>query len=560
MTKDLIGCILPADASTNLLSDRSSSLILVVLRQRRVFCAPSHISLALAALVASACGRFDFGVGGGGPCASAIDCDDGNPCTDDACVVDTCQHVDNTASCDDGDACTVGDQCTLGVCGAGAATGCPAQLRVIDRSVGVDDGSARVAGTGALAIVGTTATFATPLPDNIGVGDALEYDANGDGTLDALAFVHQRLSAQVYLVRDSAGATPAPTASATAKWSVFRAYLSLANAVDMGDGGTHNPNITVAAFDGYGAGRNLVANNEQWSFACYDDGAVDTVGVGICDTMYARSCSTGWTTDASHFLRIYTPTDPSEVGTSQRHRGIWGTGYQRSDGIIMLEGFVHLDGMSIKRTTTGIGRSYYVETEGSGGEVWISNSFGWSTLQGASKIYDIWDTGVAATGGTYTRYWLWNDIAYNETIGDARSGFYLNSNRADVHVESCTSYVAGGGAYYQSSTAHVTLTNCLGYSAANLAFAADDGFDSVTTSVSNDGSLDGTGSGNAWGQPTAFVDIASVNVHLDPTGANPAIRGHGTDLSASTIPFSTDIDGDARPPLGWDIGADQVPP
>ena len=533
-----------------------------MLRQRCVLRAVSHLWLALAVLVAFACGRIDFGVGTA-PCASAADCDDGNPCTDDTCVAGSCQHVDNSAPCDDGDACTVGDQCTLGVCGAGAATGCTAQPRVIDRSVGVSDGSALVVGTGALAIVGTTATFATALPDNIGVGDALEYDSNGDGAPDALAFIHGRLSAQVYLVRDSAGATPLATASATTGWSLFRAYLSLADAVDMVDGGTHNPNITVAAFDGYGAGRDLVANNEQWSFACYDDGAVDSVGVEICDTMYARSCTTGWTTDASHFLRISTPTDPSEVGTSQRHRGTWGTGYQRSDGIIMFEGFVHLDGMSIKRTATGIQRTYYVETEGSGGEVWISNSFGWSTLQGQWKIYDIWDTGVPATSTTYTGYWLWNDIAYNETTGDTRGGFYLNSNRADAHVENCTSYVAGGGAFYQSSTAQVTLTNCLGYSATNAAFGADDGFEAVTTSVSNDGSLNGiaNGSGNAWNQPPAFVDVANVNLHLDPSAAaNPAIRGHGADLSASTIPFATDIDGDPRPSGSWDIGADQVAP
>jgi len=533
------------------------------LRKRATLEAPIYLLLALAPLVVSACGRIDFNLLGGPPCSTDRDCDDANACTDDACVTGACQHVDNTAPCDDGDVCTVSDRCTLGVCGAGPATGCPAAVHVIDRSLGVGDGSALVAGSGALAIVGTTATFATPLPANIGIGDVLEYDSNGDGSPDALAFVHQRLSAQVYLVRDAAGATPPPTTTSNTAWSMRRAYLSLADAVDSTAGGTHNPNVTAAAFDGYGSGRDLVANNEQWNFACYDDGAIDTVGVSICSTAYTRSCSAGWTTDASHFLRTYTPTVTNEVGTSQRHHGTWGSGYRRSDGIIMLEGFVHLDGMSIKHDAVGIGRMYYVETEGSGGDVWIANSFGWSTLQGDWKIYDIWDTGVAATGAASTSYWLWNDIAYNETLTDPRSGFYLNSNRADAHVENCTAYVMGGGAFYESSTARATVTNSLGYSAANPAFFADDGFQAVTNSVSNDGSLDAiaNGSSNAWGQSPAFVAVSTVDLHLDPTpGLNPSIRGKGVDLSASTIPFSTDIDGDVRPTGAWDIGADQVAP
>jgi hypothetical protein len=46
-----------------------------------------------------------------------LDCDDGNPCTDDLCdPVLGCVHVNNTAPCDDGDLCTSGDQCQGGTC------------------------------------------------------------------------------------------------------------------------------------------------------------------------------------------------------------------------------------------------------------------------------------------------------------------------------------------------------------------------------------------------------------------------------------------------------------
>jgi hypothetical protein len=46
-------------------------------------------------------------------------CNDGNPCTDDACVAGVCQNTANTAPCEDGEFCTVGDTCAAGVCVAG---------------------------------------------------------------------------------------------------------------------------------------------------------------------------------------------------------------------------------------------------------------------------------------------------------------------------------------------------------------------------------------------------------------------------------------------------------
>jgi hypothetical protein len=43
-------------------------------------------------------------------------CDDGNPCTNDACGGTGCTHTNNTNACNDGIACTVGDQCSGGMC------------------------------------------------------------------------------------------------------------------------------------------------------------------------------------------------------------------------------------------------------------------------------------------------------------------------------------------------------------------------------------------------------------------------------------------------------------
>ena len=62
-----------------------------------------------------------------GQCAFAglVDCDDGNGCTDDWCEPDAgCGHAPNTAPCDDGNSCTAGDSCAGGQCLGGAALNC----------------------------------------------------------------------------------------------------------------------------------------------------------------------------------------------------------------------------------------------------------------------------------------------------------------------------------------------------------------------------------------------------------------------------------------------------
>jgi len=57
------------------------------------------------------------------PGAGGRPCDDGDPCTDDACLETGCVHQPNLVACDDGDPCTVLDRCSGGVC-AGAPMGC----------------------------------------------------------------------------------------------------------------------------------------------------------------------------------------------------------------------------------------------------------------------------------------------------------------------------------------------------------------------------------------------------------------------------------------------------
>ncbi len=69
----------------------------------------------------NACTTGDQCVNGWCGATGTLDCDDGDPCTNDACAPpDGCTYVMNAALCDDGDACTTGDHCQAGLCvGAG---------------------------------------------------------------------------------------------------------------------------------------------------------------------------------------------------------------------------------------------------------------------------------------------------------------------------------------------------------------------------------------------------------------------------------------------------------
>ncbi len=81
--------------------------------------------------------------------AAAVDCNDGKPCTADACDPATggCSHVPigDGGSCSDGDACTTGETCKSGACGGGVSTNCddgnPCTLDSCDSKAGCTNGA-----------------------------------------------------------------------------------------------------------------------------------------------------------------------------------------------------------------------------------------------------------------------------------------------------------------------------------------------------------------------------------------------------------------------------------
>jgi len=426
----------------------------------------------------------------------------------------------------------------------------PSGVVSIYRSVGPGQTSAKVtyATVGAMSITSGVATFAATPGVNIGVGDALQYASD-----TKLVFIHSRNSdGTQYTVRTAAGAVPANQAS-DSTWSIFRAYTSLANA----EKGVENTGIALALrnFDDWTAGgtaatddvgKNLVSALQMWYIACYAD-AADTTAVTV----------DGWTTDATHYMTIYTPTSTSQVGTSQRHSGKWNTNAYRlevasTDFVIyLLDDYVHLDGIQINAKGSGGYWNSGVNTDTSSYNIYVSNCIIKNTATGATYS-DRW--GIYAAGSNGRLRYLWNNIIYGFKYGaEVTTGGIINDYSA-IYSYNNTLYNNGvgiKGSYdYQRVKNNICYNNAADYSGT---------FNSNSTNnLSKDGNAPPY---NTYytGKTLTFTNTTagSEDLHLASTDTDAIAKG--ADLSADpNLAFTTDIDGQTRSGA-WSIGADQLP-
>ncbi|UCE58164.1 MAG: DNRLRE domain-containing protein [Phycisphaerales bacterium] len=145
-------------------------------------------------------------------CFTNSECDDSNPCTDDACVANVCENVANDSNpCDDGQACNVGESCSGGVCGGGSAPDCSQAgddcnaascdpngaegncdtLTTINDGGGCDEGDVCIVGS----TCGSGVCSGGAAPDCSQAGDdcnAASCDPSGaDGNCDALTPINE---------------------------------------------------------------------------------------------------------------------------------------------------------------------------------------------------------------------------------------------------------------------------------------------------------------------------------------------------------------------------------
>ena len=212
----------------------------------------------------------------------------------------------------------------------------PHSAKTYYRSAGTNAANLNVSGR-TVTISGSTATFSGAMPANVGIGDVLQYQVTGTFYL---AFISGRTSNTVYSVVTASGGAPQPAVGGTAV-GVYRAYTSLSRwqALDEND----SLDNTVENFD---TAYNLLTADAMIQLACYNDGPMnDSVNVDV------------WTTGPQNYIRIFTPVGSHQVGTSQRHTGVAGTGFRLAPvlagnlNIINLNtGYIRIEGLEIDGT------------------------------------------------------------------------------------------------------------------------------------------------------------------------------------------------------------------
>jgi hypothetical protein len=409
-------------------------------------------------------------------------------------------------------------------------------------------------GSPTITISSGTATFSTAQPDNVGVGDKITYNTS------SIAYITGRTSSTVYTVETATGGTPANVSGQTVN-SIKRTFNSLSSA---------NSNSHAASYlNTY----DLVTNNYVLHWPCYKDGVMDD----------SPSLSGSYTTNATHYIDIYTPKSTSEVGTSQRHTGIAGTGFVLKPVVssppgggyyvIVVNPDVHITGIEIDGSSVtnqqGIFAIYVNSAPTGAVNVFedliihdITNSSGTSTVAGIrtdyaqtyisnSIIYNITNNTTSASA-TY-------GIDYNAYGGSGTNYVYNNT----LYKISNTNAGNTGNAYgiYRSNGTVTAKNNAvLNVTSAGGSGYCYNGISTQAYNVSSDATASGTGSQtNKTSYSSYFVSTTSGSENLHLTGDSYSLWGsYGTNLSGDpNLPVTDDIDGDARDSSNPDIGADE---
>lgn len=283
-----------------------------------------------------------------------------------------------------------------------------------------------------------------------------------------------------------------------------------------GQGGDYT---TLAAWEA-GEQQDLVANDRYAIAEISGDWTGISDGPAVVD---------GWTSDADHYLHIYT------LG-SARHAGQWTASAYRiaanSHTLRVYSSHVRVVGLQLDLDNTSGSSKYGLVTRWNQGQVAVVVDACIARCQGTAALavgFDIEDT-----VGSQVR----NCVAYGFTATSSQGFFWLGSGG---RVRNCTAYDCASGFVGTNARAD----NC-------LAQACTDGFGpsllSASTHNCSDLAGDAPGS-NAVTGTAQFLDAGAGDFHLSPSDA--VARGAGADWSAD---FTTDIDGD--PIHTWSIGAD----
>jgi len=287
-----------------------------------------------------------------------------------------------------------------------------------------------------------------------------------------------------------------------------------------------------------GEAKDLVGADEIAVAECYNDGVMSESFLQI----------TGWTTDETHYIKIYTPE-------SERHDGIFDTGF-RYDGtsnyypcIWIRIPNVRIEGLQIEDNAN----SHVMSVDIPSGSGWVEICY--NLIRGRSNAEAKHALYVYTTPATVTVK-IWNNM-----LTRSGRGVDVASTGGPVYIYNCTLWALIRGIYARLGS-NVTAKNCValncggndffetGFFNANSNYNASTGSPPGFTHAPGDNSMHGQQDADNFVNPVGGAE----DLHLLETAP---IRGQGIDLSSDPIiPFNDDIDGNVRS-LQWDIGADQ---
>lgn len=245
----------------------------------------------------------------------------------------------------------------------------------------------------------------------------------------------------------------------------------------------------------------------------------------------------GWTTVATGYIRIYTPS-------AERHTGVLSSGYRlvlnpAFDTVLRInEDFVRLEGIAVRHSTSAFNASERA--------IFNSNAGGTRDIRITECLVTGGITSIESSGGVLKAI---NTIVFGGTNGISTSGGATNPNDA---IYNCTVSATTNGITTDGSGTSL-VKNC--YSTATTCYSAS-GQTRTTCAHSTATAHSGSTASIAY-DTSNFTNVTagSQNLHL-ASGASSTLKTGGTDLSAdATYAFSTDIDGESR--SDWGIGADE---
>jgi len=393
-------------------------------------------------------------------------------------------------------------------------------------------------GSPTVTIVNGLATFSVAQTGSTtGVGDRVTFG-------NSIAYIASKASTDMtqWNLVTATGTMPVATTSASVT-SIKHEYTSLANA-EAGAGDISHMNTA-----------DLVTGDFILNLPCYYDTGPNTTAVTI----------DGWITDATHYIRIYTPFNTStEINLTQRHSGKWDdTKFSsRVTGgtvITLNDDFIYLDGLQVQITMSSGSNKFGITSVGTSTvgvvpEMHISNNIIKGVVSGtASQVSGIFHS-WAATGSN--KSYIWNNIVYDFTNPGytGMAGIFARGH--------WTSYMYNNTVYnceegYGGDGGIIAIKNNIAYSITKAAWLGSFITASSTSNLSGPAATTTPGTSTRNGMTVTFVDEANDDFHISAT--DTGTTGYGTDLSTDpdgAVSFTTDIDGQTRSST-WDIGADE---